>query len=160
MIYPIVLLTANRQNLTTTFKTQIAALATTSNLRRFSVVEYSLGAADVPNAVDCAIEWDLTRITVDGTGTAITVPFMEALETGTQLASATTKKVGYTAEPTVTADTMVDSGAMNQRGFFRWVALDKDSEPKAPAIAASGFALRALSTNYASKLACKMNIRE
>lgn len=159
MIYPCVLLTANRQNLSTAFKTQCAAFVTTSALKRFSVTEYALGAADVPNATDCAIEWDLARMTADGTGTAYS-GFIEALETGTQLAPAATIKQGYSAEPTITASVMVDSGSMNQRGFYRWVAVDKDSEPRAPAVANSGFALRALSTNYASKLAAKMNIRE
>lgn len=159
MIYPCVLLTANRQNLSTSFKTQCAAFATTGALKRFSVTEYQLGAADVPNATDCAIEWDLARMTADGTGTAY-AGFMEGLETGTQDPPKATLKQGYSAEPTITASVMVDSGSMNQRGFFRYVAVDKDSEPRAPAVANNGFALRALSTNYASKLAARLCIRE
>lgn len=163
MIYPVVLLTANRQNLSTTFKTQIAVHATTSNLRRFSVASFSLGAADVPNVVDCAIEWELARMTADGTpGATFSTGFMEGLETGTQLIPAATMKIGYTAEPTVTASSQFGDacGAMNQRGFFRWVAIDKDAEPKAPAVANNGIVLRALSTSYASKLACGLNFRE
>lgn len=159
MIYPCVLLTANRQNLSTSFKSQCVGFVTSGALKRFSVVDFSLGAADVPNPTDCAIEWEVGRITADGTGTAYG-GFMETLETGTQVAPSTTLKQGYSAEPTVTASVAVDSGSMNQRGFWRWVAIDKDAEPRAPALANNGFALRALSTNYASKLASKMNTRE
>jgi hypothetical protein len=158
-IYPLVLLTANRQVLTTTFKSQCVTFCTTGALKRHSITEFGLGAADVPNATDCNIEWDLARITADGTGTAYG-GFMETLETGTQVAPSTTAKQGYTAEPTVTASVMVDSGSMNQRGWWRWVAIDPTSEPRAPAVASNGFALRALSPNYASKLAAKLNFRE
>lgn len=159
MIYPCVLLTANRQVVSTAFKSQCVVFVTSGSLKRFSVTDYQLGAADVPNATDCAIEWSLGRVTADGTGTAYS-GFMEALETGTQIAPCATVKQGYSAEPTVTASVDPDSGSMNQRGFWRWVAIDKDAEPRAPAVANNGFTLRALSTNYASKLAARMNFRE
>lgn len=162
MIYPVVLLTANRQVVSTAFKTQIAVFGTTGVLLRGKLASFSIGAADIPNATDCAIEWDVSRMTVDGTGTAYTTPFMSGLETGTQRQPASTMKIGYTVEPTVTASSSIGDcvGSMNERGFFRWAALDKDAEPEWPAVIASGLVLRALSTNYASKLACGLNFRE
>lgn len=162
MIYPVTLLTANRQNVSTAFKTQIAVFATTGVLVRCKVASFSLGAADVPNAVDCAIEWDLSRMTADGTATTYLTTFMAGFETGTQRPPAATMKIGYTAEPTVTTSSNCGdtSGSMNQRGYFRWAALDKDAEPEAPAVAASGFALRVLSTNFGSKMAVGLNFRE
>lgn len=163
MIYPCVLLPANAQNVPTAFgsagSTQFAGLVTTGALKRFSVQEYSLGAAAAPNPTDCNIQWKLGRVSADGTGTAYS-GFMETLETGTQVAPSTTLKQGYSAEPTITASVEVHQGSMNQRGFWRWVAIDKDSEPRAPAIAANGFSCAVLSPNYAGKMAGYMNIRE
>lgn len=159
MIYPIVLITANRQATTTAFKTQVAGICSAS-LVRFSVTEYSIGAAQAPNTTDCAIEWSLGRITTGGTVSATYGGFMDGLETGTEAASRTTRNQAYTAEPTYTANVDVDSGAMNQRGFFRWVAVDKEAEPQAPAVQNNGLGLRALSSNYTGTLAAKMNIRE
>jgi hypothetical protein len=160
MIYPIVGLTANRQNLSTTFKTLIAVFVTSGALMRLAVTEFSLGAADVPNATDCNIEFDLARMTADGTGTTYAQPFLKPLETGTQVAPRATMKHGYSSEPTVTASSSVESQSMNQRGTYRWAALDRDAEPEAPAIANNGLVLRALSPNYAAKMASSLKFRE
>lgn len=162
MIIPCVLLTANRQNLSTSFKTQLAVLVTTGNLRRHSIAEFNCAPCDAPHATDCAIEVDLVRVTADGTGTAQTPPFINQLETGTQLAIPETCKGGYTVEPTVTAGSMIESYSFNQRGGCRWVANDYESEPKAPAVAANGFALRALVSTgsaYASKVTAGLKFR-
>lgn len=139
------------QNLGASFKTLVALLATTSNLRRITIEELAASASDAPNSTDCPINFDVSLVTADGTGTASAgQPYNGPLETGTFLAAATTCKANYTSEPTVTANTSRLILGPNQRGLLRWNCLSDAHRWTSPAVAANGFTFRAKSANYAS----------
>lgn len=139
------------QALSTAFKSLVVLLATTSNLRRICIEELNGSAAEAPNATDVPINWDLSLVTADGTGTASAAqPMNGPLETGTFLAAATTSKANYTSEPTVTSNTSRGIWGPNQRSVIRWAALSDAHRPTSPAVAANGFTWRAKSPSYAA----------
>jgi hypothetical protein len=136
-----------QQNLSTSFKTALSLFATTGTLARGYICEMNFGADGAPNATDCSISWDVSKMTADGTGTAVT-PL--SIDPGNTTAAVSTSKANYTVEPTVTAATTVWAWAGNQRMGFRWTALDQYSRLGFPATANSGLVIRAKSTNFAS----------
>lgn len=155
------LMGGTQQNLATTFKTLVAVFVTTGALRRIILVSYRFGTTDVPNATDCPCIADLSKMTADGTGTAVTPrPRADGLETGTQAPALTTSKANYTAEPTVTAASSHDTWAGNQRSSVFWGALDDDDKIVVPAVAAAGLVLRARSPTYASTGLGQLGFRE
>src|SRR5690348_8897655 len=62
------------QNLSSTLKTILSVNAATgaTTLRRGWLMEWEIGASDVPNATDCPINWDISEQTAAGTGSALT----------------------------------------------------------------------------------------
>lgn len=137
------------QNLTTAFQTIIAALAQTGNLRRIRVEELWGSAAGAAVATDGPVNWDLSLVTADGTGTSSAPqPYDGPLETGTVLAAATIGKANYTSEPTTTANTSRLIVGPNQRGIVHWAALSDAHRPSSPAVANNGFTWRAKAPNY------------
>ena len=140
------------QSLSTSFKTIVCLLVTSGALRRIYIEEVSGSAADVPNATDGPISWDLSLVTADGTGTSSAPQPSQVFETGTENVALTTGKANYTAEPTVTANTSRLILGPNQRGVLRWAALSDDHRPSCPGVAASGFTWRAkgATSSYAS----------
>lgn len=140
------------QVMTTSFKTLINAYATTGALRRTYIEEVAIAAQNVPDTTDCSIVFDLSLMTADGTATTVTPLPNTGLETGTQSGCLSTSKANHTVEPTITANSNRLARAMNQRGSYRWVALSEAKRIIGPAVANSGWALRAKSTNYASTM--------
>lgn len=141
-----------QQNMTTTFKTLVDILATTGALKRIFLQEAFVGPGDVPNTTDCEIVWDISKVTAEGTATTVTPNPNTDFETGTQVGCSGTSKANHTAEPTITSNSSRVRRAMNQRSSMRWVALRDSDILIAPGVAAAGWALRALSSTYASKL--------
>lgn len=138
-----------QQNLSTSFKTICAIFATTgaTTLRRGWVDEINVGQDGSLNSTDCQVSWDVSRMTADGTGTAITPPPTETNDAAALL----TYKVNYTAEPTVTANsTVLQIPPLNQRIPFRWKVFDLSQAIVIPATNAAGIVLRAKSATYAS----------
>lgn len=130
------------------YKTQIS-LFNSATVRRIMLYEYMIGANGSPPA-DNEIEFDIARMTVDGTGTAFTPNPLDPADA----AALTSSKIGYTVEPTVTANSFLDYFAFNQRATIRWLAAP-GSELIAPATAANGLVLRAKAAAYVGTLSPK-----
>lgn len=146
-------------NTASSLKTMLSLFVTSGALRRFYVQEWSAAASDVPNATDCPIVYDISRMTADGTAVTMTPVVYQTLETGTVSAALSTSKGNYTAEPTVTAQSQLDYNAFNQRASVRWVAV-QGGELVAPAVAANGLVWRFRSPNYASTMTVKAIFQE
>lgn len=138
-------LAGTKQNLSTTYKTQVALTAATATLKRALVSDIMFGAFNVPNATDCAISYDVSRQTAAGTSTAGTPTLLNPADA----ASGTVGALNFTIEGTITATSSVLALSINQRASQRWVAAP-GSELVIPATNLNGLAMRALSTNYAS----------
>lgn len=152
---PKFLVPGNQATLTTTYKTGALIHATTGALARGAVTELMMGPTGVPNATDCSIQWDMSKITAAGTSTAFTPNPADNLATALATAG-----VNATVEPTVTANSSRFNIGANQRQCIRWFAGAIDDELWFPATANNGFALRGLSTNYAASVATQINFRE
>lgn len=135
------LLGGTQQSLSTSYKTLLAVFATSGSLRRGKVFDLLLGTDGTP--ADNALDWDVSRMTANGTGTAVTPNPLDPAD----VAMLGTVNVNYTAEPTVTgASSLIDIG-VNQRASYRWVAAP-GSEILYPATANNGIVIRAKSASY------------
>jgi hypothetical protein len=134
-------ITGTQASVSGSYKTVLDVFATTAALRRGKVFDVLIGTNGTP--ADNYLQWDISRMTADGTGTAVTP---NALDPADAAASATAKN-NYTAEPTVTANSSLLNVGVNQRASYRWVAAP-GSELVFPATANNGLALRTLSGGY------------
>lgn len=144
------------QNVGTGAKTQLSMYQPASALRRGELVEFSFGQADVPNATDCPVTWQIQRSTADGTGTAFTAM---ASDPADSVAASILSKHSYSAEPTLTAAAFLFSLSVNQRGAWRWVATP-GGELIVPVTNNNGLSLLAKSPNYASTTSIHMGWQE
>lgn len=142
------------QTLTSTAKTIASLTAATATLRRAFIYEAIFGAAQVPNAADCEIVWDLIRISTVGTGSAVTPSPLDAADA----ASGTVGTVNNTAEPTTGVS--LDVIALNQRNSQRWIARDDKSRIVVPATNVNGVALRAKSSTYTNIVLASLKFDE
>ena len=143
----------NQQNMGATAKTLISVFAG-ATARRGKVYEFMVGTNGSPPA-DNELEIDTARMTADGTGTSFTPNPLDPADA----ACAATSKIGYTAEPTVTASSFLVYFGMNQRATVRWLAAP-GSELVYPATANNGIVLRAKSAAYASTMSANMLFAE
>lgn len=133
------------QTLTSTAKSIIGVTAATATLRRAFITEYKMGAAQIPNAADCEIVWDLVRTNTSiGTGSAATPTPVDSVDA----ASGTVSTVNLTAEPTIGVS--LDVIPLNQRNSQQWQARDDKSRLVVPATNLNGISLRAKSSTYAN----------
>jgi len=129
-----------QQAISSSYKT-LAALFSSATVRRGKLYDFMFGTNGTP--ADNPMEFDISRMTVDGTGTATTPNPLDPADAS----ALTTSKSNYTAEPTVTAASSVFYLGINQRASYRWVAAP-GSELVWPATSANGLVMRALSTGY------------
>ncbi|GAB5506688.1 MAG: hypothetical protein Rhirs2KO_18510 [Rhizobiaceae bacterium] len=131
-----------KQSISSTYITLMALLASNAtSLRRYKINEFTFGIPGTP--ADQAMEWDVSRVSADGTCTAITPPPLDSAD-GAFIGVA---KANYTSEPTVTANTNLWPAGINQRATMRWVAVP-GQELVIPATNAAGLAWRAKSAGY------------
>ena len=133
-------LAGSQQALATGYKTLISMYAGTT-ARRGKIYDLLIGTNGTP--ADNYLEWDVSRMTVDGTGSAVTPNALDPADA----AALGTSKANYTVEPTVTASSSVFYVGVNQRASYRWVAAP-GSELVYPATANNGFVGRARSGGY------------
>jgi hypothetical protein len=88
--------------------------------------------------------WDVSRMTVDGTGTAVTPVVLDPADA----AALATGKANYTVEPTVTANSSLWNDGINQQLSYVWQAVPDRGELIFPATSNNGLVLRAKSTAY------------
>ena len=138
-----------QQALTTTFKSQVSLAAATATLMRGSVMDIDFGPDGAPNATDCQIVYDISRLTSAGTATSITpVPI-----DNTSSAAGTVAQANFTAEPTVTAASSLYMIALNQRASLR---VFFDQGLRWPATNLNGLVFRALSPTYTGNVSATM----
>jgi hypothetical protein len=148
------------QVLTTTTKTQVSIVAATgaTTLRRGWVMEWEVGADNVPNATDCPISWYINTQTAAGTATTF-VPLPNDIG-GADAAALLTYTNDATGEPTTTANANLWYMGLNQRASYRIQMRDEWSAIIVPAVNAKGVAMQAKSPNYASTVGWRGLIRE
>lgn len=129
------------QAVSSSYKSLVGIAATSGALRRGKVFDILIGTTGTP--ADNPMQWDMSRMTVAGTGTALTPVSLDPAD----VAALSTGTSNYTVEPTVTANSSVFNVGVNQRASYRWVAAP-GSELVYPATAANGFAGRVLSSGY------------
>jgi hypothetical protein len=139
------------QALSSSFKSILIAKAATgaTTLRRAWLMEWEIGATDVPNATDCPILWDISEQTADGTATARSRRGPNDVGGG-DAAALGTYQANATAEGTVTASSSAWFLGLNQRASYRVQMRDEYHSLVVPAVNLKGFAMRAKSPNYAS----------
>lgn len=150
------------QVLTTTYKSQLGVNAATgaTTLRRGWVMEWEIGATDVPNATDCPITWDISVMTAAGTATDITTATNPNDIGGGDAVALLKYTANYTVEPTVTANSQLWCMPLNQRASYRVQMRDEWSAIIVPAVNLKGPIMRAKSPNYASTVAWRALVRE
>jgi hypothetical protein len=134
-------ITGSQATVSGSYKTVLDVFATTGALRRGKVYDVLIGTNGTP--ADNYLQWDISRMTADGTGTAVTPQALDPAD----VAALATAKNNYSAEPTITASSSLFNVGVNQRASYRWVAAP-GSELLFPATANNGLALRALSGGY------------
>lgn len=150
----------SQQNLSSSYKTILSVGAATgaTTLRRGWLMEWEIGADNVPNATDCPISWSVDTMTAAGTATSLT-PLVNDIGGG-DAAALLSYLANYTAEPTVTASSNLWYLPLNQRASYRVQMRDEWSAIIVPAVNLKGPVLRAKSPNYASTVGWRALIRE
>jgi hypothetical protein len=150
----------SQQNLAAAFKTLLSWNAATgaTTLRRVWLTECEWGATDVPNATDCPVILDISRMTAAGTGTTLTPTLSD--DGGGDAAALATYTANYTAEPTVTAATSKFFKSINQRASDKQWWRDKASCPISAAVNLQGYVIRVKSPNYASTYQAQASVEE
>jgi hypothetical protein len=134
-------ITGTQSTVSGSYKTVLDVFATSGSLRRGKVYDLLIGTNGTP--ADNYLQWDISRMTADGTGTAVTPNQLDPAD----VAALATAKNNYSAEPTITASSSLLNVGVNQRASYRWVAAP-GSELVFPATASNGLALRTLSGGY------------
>ena len=131
----------------TSFKTAGALWSTGS--RRLMVYEVEFGQTGSLSSTDCQVQWDLSRFgaTAILTATAVIPNLLDIADSSplAQFANNATAELTYT---TAANGLSLKSWAINQRGSYRWRALDDGDNLLIPATAVTGVGLRALSSNF------------
>lgn len=145
-----------QQNLSTSYKTLVTAIAAAASPRRIGVCQILIGTTGAP--ASAAAEFDMSRMTADdGTKTNVTpLPLNPADTTFSSLSRA-----NFTAEGTITATSSVFYMPLNTLASFNWIALSDDAMLIGPATASNGFALRAKATaTYTSTAGTSLYFKE
>jgi hypothetical protein len=132
------------------FKTA-GALWVSATARRIMLYEAEFGQTGALNTSDCQDQWDLSRFgaTAIMAGSTVVTNLLDPADT----ASAALFMNNQTAEPTYTTagnGLSLKSWAINQRGSYRWRALDDGDNILVPATAGFGIGLRTLSSGFTS----------
>ena len=133
--------------LSTSFKTAGALWST--GTRRIQVYEIEFGQTGALSSTDCQCLYDLSRFgaTAILTATAVVPNSLDIADSSplAQFANNATAELTYT---TAGFGLSLKSFAINQRGSYRWRALDDGDNLMIPATAVTGLGIRALSSNF------------
>jgi len=124
----------SQQAISTTHKTQVNLTAATATLTSASLVAFDIAADSAP--ADNLLDWDVSRTTTTGTGSAATPSPTDS----SRRAAGTVSTVNQTVEPSFGVSLW--AMPLNQRASFRWVAVP-GGEFIIPATNNAGVAIRA-----------------
>jgi hypothetical protein len=122
----------------------------TANLaRRIMLYEAEFGQTGALASTDCQCQWDISRFsnTAVMTGSTVVPNALDAADTSplSQFLNNLTAEVTYTGAG---FGLSIKSWAINQRGSYRWRALDDGDNIIVPAAAMAGLGIRTLSSNF------------
>ena len=128
-----------------------AGVLYSNGTRRIMLYEVELGASGAPASTDAQILWDLSRFTATTTlaGTSV-IPNLLDTADSSPLAlffNAISAELTYSAAG---AGLSLKSWGINQRGSYRWRALDDNDNIIIPAAVGTGIGLRAQSSAFTS----------
>jgi hypothetical protein len=136
-----------------------AQVNATGATKRIKVYELMVGPTGAPNATDCSIQFDVSRITATGAGAYTT--WTPTLLDPADGAAVSVAGINATAEATaITANSSLWNEGVNQRNSLRWVAPQESQYLIAPATLSNGFVLRALSATYTSSVSGQITFQE
>lgn len=136
----------NVNGVTTTYKTAGAAW---SQGRRWMLYEAEFGQTGGLASTDCQCQWDLSRFGQTGAlaGSTVATNLLDLAD----VASSTLFMNTVTAEPTYTTagnGLNLKGWAINQRGSYRWRALDDGDQLIVPSTNGFGLGIRTLSSGF------------
>lgn len=142
-----------------TYKTAAALWSVGS--RRIMVYEIEMGQTGALASTDCQCQWDLSVFSSTNILTATTVA-MNKLDPAdgaavTVFANNATTELTYT---TAGNGLSLKNWGINQRGSYRWRALDDGDNIIVPAVNLTGVGLRTLSSNFTSSAVGNVSIVE
>jgi len=133
--------------LTTTFKTAGALWST--GTRRMQVYELEFGQTGALSSTDCQVAYDLSRFgsTAVLAGSAVVPNLLDIADSSplAQFLNNASAELTYTVAG---FGLSLKSFAINQRGSYRWRALDEDENIIVPAAVATDVGFRARSSNF------------
>jgi len=143
----------------TTYKTAAALWSVGS--RRAMVYEIEMGQTGALASTDCQCQWDLSTFSSTNILTASTV-VLNKLDPAdgtavTIFANNASSELTYT---TAGAGLSLKNWGFNQRGSYRWRALDDGDNLIIPATNLVGFGLRCLSSNFTGSAVGNMSLIE
>ena len=140
---------ANQATMAATAKGTMALWSPSGALRRLKIYEFDVGATNVPNATDCNITIDISRMigTTSVAGTAYTPNNTDPADGAADATSLVNITTELAAALVSTALPEYHNG-MNQRNTIRWVAAQESQFLICNATALNGHYLTALSPNY------------
>jgi hypothetical protein len=144
----------------TAYKTA-GALWVGATARRIMLYEVELGQTGALSSTDCQLQWDLSRFSATAilTATAVTPNSNDEADVAaaSQFANNATTELTYT---TAGAGLSLKQWAINQRGSYRWRALDDGDQIVVAATAQKGLGIRALSSNFTASLVGNISLVE
>lgn len=136
----------------TAYKTA-GALWVSATLRRVMLYEVEFGQTGGLSSSDCQVQWDLSRFSLTAilTATSVTLNLNDEGDGAVVAAFANnaTTELTYT---TAGLGLSLKNWAINQRGSYRWRALDDGDQLMLAATSLKGFGVRALSTSFTGSL--------
>jgi hypothetical protein len=143
----------------TTYKTTGAVQA---NARRAMIYEIEMGQTGTLAPTDCQCQWDVSRISNTNTLTATTVA-LNLLDQA-DVTATTLFFNNATAEPpnvtTVGLGLNLKNWGINQRGSYRWRALDDGDNLIIAQAASQGLIVRVLSSNFSGSAVGTVSVLE
>ncbi|MGH7949135.1 MAG: hypothetical protein ACREQF_07930 [Candidatus Binataceae bacterium] len=121
--------------------------------RRLKLSDMIIGSEATP--ADLGFLWQIQRCTTAGTNTAVTPQALDPADAAALFDAGE----AHSADPTLTANAILLSIALNQRATFRWVAAP-GGELVVPATASNGLALRTPTAGGTPAITATLHVEE
>jgi hypothetical protein len=143
----------------TAYKT--AAALWSAGTRRIQLYEVEMGQTGALASTDCQCQWDLSVFSSTNilTATAVVLNKLDPADgaAASVFANNATAELTYT---TAGNGLNLKNWAINQRGSYRWRALDDGDNIMVPATNLTGVGLRVLSSNFTSSAVGNISVVE
>ena len=138
--------------ITTTYRSAGVLYATSAvQARRIQIYEIEFGQSAALSSTDCQVQWDVSRFSSTAILTATpVVPNLLDIADASPLCLFFNNCTGELTYTTAASGLSLKNWAINQRGSYRWRALDDGDNIVIPATSIVGCGVRALSTNYSA----------